>query len=126
MTNHHVASSRCPKSFFKALFVETPLSRALRNIKMSKAVADGLKSQECERGSSPVKPPIPYIPEKDKLQEAVESTALIKFTLPTTVEFQVSVWSRVPRRTSSCRSNKLSQPSRIKAYKKTTRSLFRP
>eukprot|EP00804_Cyclotella_cryptica_P013425 CCRYP_005163-RA/>CCRYP_005163-RA protein AED:0.25 eAED:0.61 QI:0/0/0/1/1/1/2/0/411 len=60
---------------------------------MSKAVPDGLKPQECECGSDWVKPPIPYIPEKDGLQEAVESTALVKLTLPTNVELRVSVWS---------------------------------
>ena len=53
---------------------------------MSKAVPEGLKPQECEQGSGWVKPPIPYIPEKDELQEAVESTASIKLTLPTKVE----------------------------------------
>eukprot|EP00804_Cyclotella_cryptica_P007830 CCRYP_001409-RA/>CCRYP_001409-RA protein AED:0.37 eAED:0.37 QI:0/-1/0/1/-1/1/1/0/116 len=61
---------------------------------MSKAVPDGLKPQECESGSGRVKSPIPYIPEKDDLQEAVESTALITLTLPTKVELRVSVWSR--------------------------------
>eukprot|EP00804_Cyclotella_cryptica_P008114 CCRYP_004598-RA/>CCRYP_004598-RA protein AED:0.23 eAED:0.23 QI:0/-1/0/1/-1/1/1/0/158 len=61
---------------------------------MSKAVPDGLKPQECEHGSGPVKPPIPYIPEKDDLQEAVELTASIKLTLTTKVELRVSVWSR--------------------------------
>jgi hypothetical protein len=60
---------------------------------MSKAVLGGLKPQECERGSSRVKPPIPYIPEKDKLQEAVESTVSFKLTLLTKVELQASVWS---------------------------------
>eukprot|EP00804_Cyclotella_cryptica_P004948 CCRYP_014089-RA/>CCRYP_014089-RA protein AED:0.25 eAED:0.32 QI:0/-1/0/1/-1/1/1/0/114 len=82
-----------PKSLFKALFVETPLGRAIGNLKMSKAVPDGLKPQECERGSGRVKPPIPYILEKDDLQEAVESTASIKLTLPTKVELRASVWS---------------------------------
>jgi hypothetical protein len=78
---------RCaPKSFYKAFFVGTPLGIALRNIKMSKAVPDGLKPQECEQGNSRVKPPIPYIPEKDELQEAVESMASIKLTLPTKME----------------------------------------
>eukprot|EP00804_Cyclotella_cryptica_P025160 CCRYP_013007-RA/>CCRYP_013007-RA protein AED:0.42 eAED:0.42 QI:0/-1/0/1/-1/1/1/0/110 len=48
-------------------------------------------SQECERGSGQVKPPIPYISEKDDLQEVVESTATIKLTLPTKVELRVSV-----------------------------------
>ena len=47
------------KSFYKAFFVGTPLGIALWNIKMSKAVPDGLKPQECERGSGWVKPPIP-------------------------------------------------------------------
>jgi hypothetical protein len=56
------------------------------NTKMSKAIMDGLKSHR-------VKPSIPYIPEKDELQEAVESTALIKLTWSTKVELQVSVWS---------------------------------
>jgi hypothetical protein len=78
-------------SFFKASFVGTPLGIALRNTKMSKA---GLEPQECKQGSSQVKLPIPYISEKDELQEAVESTVLIKLTLPTTVELRVSVWSR--------------------------------
>jgi hypothetical protein len=55
---------------------------------MSKAVPDGLKPQEGERGSGLVKLPIPYILEKDDLQEAVESNASIKLTLPTK-----SVWS---------------------------------
>jgi hypothetical protein len=35
-----------------------------------------------------------YIPEKDELQEAVESTASIKLTLSTKVELRLSVWSR--------------------------------
>ena len=60
---------------------------------MSKAVLDGLKPQECKQGSGRVKPPILYIPEKDELQVAVESTASIKLTLQTKVELRVSVWS---------------------------------
>eukprot|EP00804_Cyclotella_cryptica_P020673 CCRYP_003484-RA/>CCRYP_003484-RA protein AED:0.41 eAED:0.41 QI:0/-1/0/1/-1/1/1/0/101 len=61
---------------------------------MSKTVPDGLQPQECEHGSGRVKPPIPYIPEKEDLQQAVELTALMKLTLPTKVELRVSVWSR--------------------------------
>jgi hypothetical protein len=53
---------------------------------MSKAVPGRLKPQECKQGSGRVKLPIRYIPEKDELQEAVESTASIKLTLPTKVE----------------------------------------
>jgi uncharacterized protein YukE len=83
-----------PKSSFKALFVGTPLGKVLENLKMSKAVPEGLKPQECERGSGRVRPPIPYIPEKDDLNEAGESSATIKVTLPTKVELRVPVWSR--------------------------------
>jgi hypothetical protein len=53
---------------------------------MSKAVQDGFKPQECKQGSGRVKPPIPYITEKNELQEAVKSTASIKLTLPIKVE----------------------------------------
>ena len=61
---------------------------------MSKAVPEGLKPQECERGSGRVRPPIPYIPEKDDLNDAGESSATIKLTLPTKVDLWVPVWSR--------------------------------
>ena len=85
--------SSAPKSSFKALFVGTPLGKALENLKMNKAVPEGLKPQECEHGSGRVRPPIPYIPEKDDLNEAGESSATIKLTLPTKVELRVPVWS---------------------------------
>ena len=52
---------------------------------MSEAVPDGLKPWECKQGNR-VKPPFPYILEKDKLQEAASSTASIKLTLPTKVD----------------------------------------
>ena len=61
---------------------------------MSKAVLDGLKPQECKQGTGRVKPPISYIPEKDELQEAVETTTSTKLTLLTKMELRVSVWSR--------------------------------
>jgi hypothetical protein len=94
MTKHHIALSRCPKELFKALFVGSPLGTAFRDTKIRKAVPDGLKPQECEQRSGRVKQPIPYIPEKDELQEAVDRTASIKLTLLTKVDLRVSVWSR--------------------------------
>ena len=90
-TNHHGALSRCPAEFLQGFVCWDP---SRYSTKMSKAVLDRLKPQECKRGSRQVKPPIPYIPEKDELQEAVESVASIKLTLPTNVELWVSVWSR--------------------------------
>ena len=41
----------------------------------AKVALEGLKPQECERNAGRSKPPILYIPEKDDLQEAVESSA---------------------------------------------------
>ncbi len=38
---------------------------------MSKAVPEGLKNQECEKGNQKKCPPIPYMPIVDEVQEAV-------------------------------------------------------
>ncbi len=73
-----MSHTSAPKSSFKALFVGTPLGNILENLKMSKAVPEGFKPQECERRGSRVRPPIPYIPEKEDLNEAGESSATIK------------------------------------------------
>jgi hypothetical protein len=90
---------------------------------MSKAVLDGLKPQECKQGSSRVKPPILYIPEKDELQEAVENTASTKLTLPTKVELLQSFGTlekfimHIQQAISAIKA---------KGIHETTRSLFRP
>jgi hypothetical protein len=87
-----LCNSEALKSFFSALFIGTLLGKALKRMPLSKAVPDGLELQECERGSGHAKLPIPYILQKDELQEAVETTAnMIKLTLPGKGELQVSV-----------------------------------
>ena len=59
----------------------------------AKVAPEGLKPQECKRNAGRSKPPIPYIPEKDGLQEAVESsTNMLKLLLPHKVELRVPVW----------------------------------
>ena len=41
------------------------------------------------------KPPIPYIPEKDVIQEAIDSSAnMLKLTLPHKVDLRIPVWSK--------------------------------
>jgi hypothetical protein len=71
-----------PKSFFKALFIGTHLGAALRRISHSQTVPDGLKHQVCKQNTGRSKPPIPYIPVKDVLQEVIDSTAnTLKLTL---------------------------------------------
>ncbi len=84
-----------PQEFFKALFIGTSRGAAAARMSHSKVAPEGLKPQECERNASRSKSPIPYIPEKDVLQEAVESSAnMLKLILPHKVELSVPVWSR--------------------------------
>ena len=50
----------------------------------AKAAPEGLRPEECKRNAGRIKPSIPYIPEKDILQEVVESSVnMLKLTLPT-------------------------------------------
>jgi len=53
-----------PKTFFKALFTNTPLGATLQKMSSMKSISEGLKPQECERGDR-IKPPNAYIPEKE-------------------------------------------------------------
>ena len=60
-----------------------------------KVAPEGLKPQECERNVGRSKPPIPYIPEKDVIQEVVDSSAnTLKLILPHKVELRVPLWSK--------------------------------
>ena len=82
------------KSFFKSLFLGTKLGQALRIMSASKSVPEGLKNQECEKGNRKKRPPIPYVPLVNEVQEAVakgkEYTYKIK--LPDKTEFSVPIW----------------------------------
>ena len=60
-----------PKSFFKSLILGTNIGRALQVMSASKAVPDGLKNQECEKGNRKKRPPIPNVPMVDEVQDAV-------------------------------------------------------
>ena len=83
------------KSFSKALFYGTSLGAAIRRMSHAKVGPEGLKPQECERNAGKSKPPIPYIPEKDVIREAVDSSAhMLKLTSPHKVELHVHVWSK--------------------------------
>ena len=58
-----------------------------------KTTPDRLEPQECKRNVRGSKPPILYIPDKDVIQEAVDSSANTrKLTLPHKVELCVKVW----------------------------------
>jgi hypothetical protein len=53
-------------------YVMTPrLLRNLHIMSLGKAAPDGLKDRECEKMVLREGPPIPYVPEKDSVQETV-------------------------------------------------------
>ncbi len=54
-------------SYFDKPFVIT----SLRKMSMSKMVPNGLKPRECERVKLRKPPPVPYVPEKDEVQDEV-------------------------------------------------------
>ncbi len=63
-----------PLSSFKKLIVLTPrLLRSLYTMSLAKAVPDGLKDHECEKSALCKCPLIPYVPEKDCVQETVSA-----------------------------------------------------
>ena len=60
------------RSSFKKLIVLTPrLLCNLHTMSLAKAVPNGLKDHECEKMALRECPPIPYVPEKDSVQETV-------------------------------------------------------
>ncbi len=68
----------------------------MRRMSTIKAVPHGLKSQECKRNPGWSKPPAPYIPKRDVIQDALAvdtTTNTMKLTLPGKVESRVSMWS---------------------------------
>ncbi len=88
-----VPIDHAPKSFFKALFLGTHLGEAAARMSHAQVAPEGLKPQECEMNMGRSRPPIPYIPEKDVIQEVVDSsTNTLKLMLPHKVELHVPVW----------------------------------
>jgi hypothetical protein len=71
-TNFQRFLNETPRSSFKKLITSMPLLlRGLRTMSLTTSVPDGHKPQECERTKLRKPQPIPYIPEKDKVQEEV-------------------------------------------------------
>jgi hypothetical protein len=61
---------------------------------MSKAVLKGLKNQECNKGKWKERPPIPYVPVVDEVQEAIAKGKeySYKIKLPDKTKFSVPIW----------------------------------
>ena len=74
----HVTFDLCPaKSFYKTFFQGTELGETLKKMLLSKAVPEGLKDVECELGRGGKHSPLCYIPEKDPIQEAPNTSQLL-------------------------------------------------
>jgi hypothetical protein len=84
-----------PRSTFKKLTVSTPrLLRNLHTMSLAKAAPDGLKDCECEIMALRKRPPIPYVPEKDSVQEMVSSYKdnHLKTLIKEGMELRVPIW----------------------------------
>ncbi len=84
-----------PCSSFKKLIVLTPrLLRNLHTMSLAKAAPDGLKDREYEKMALCERPPIPYVPEKDSVQETVSSfkETHLKTLIKEGTELQVPIW----------------------------------
>ncbi len=78
-----------PKSSFKQLLLETPLWQYAMSLNL-KSLPEGLKNAECEKGTPPVRPPIPYVPPTDLLEK--QETEQIKVELPDGTKFQMPTY----------------------------------
>jgi hypothetical protein len=60
----------------------------------SKAVPKGLKNKEFEKGNRKKRPPIPYVPMVDEVQEAISKGKdfSYKIKLPDKTKFSVPIW----------------------------------
>jgi len=85
-----------PRSSYKALFQGTELGEALKRMLLSKAVPEGLKCVEGERGIGGKNSLICYIPEQDPIQEALETKhqpSSFKLSLPSGSEMRMVRWA---------------------------------
>jgi hypothetical protein len=62
---------------------------------IAKAVPEGIKDRECERFALREGPPVPYVPEKDPVQESVsllKSDQSLKMTIGADSELRLPIW----------------------------------
>jgi hypothetical protein len=60
-----------------------------------KAVPEGIKDRECKRFALRERPPVPYVPEKDPIQETVpllKSDQSLKTTIGADAELRLPIW----------------------------------
>jgi hypothetical protein len=64
---------------------------------LAKAVSEGIRDKVCKRLTLHEHPPIPYVPEKDPIQEtvsALKSDQSLKTTIMEDAELRLSIWHR--------------------------------
>jgi hypothetical protein len=62
---------------------------------LAKAVPESIKDRECERFALQECPPVPYVPEKDPIQETVsllKSDQSLKTTIGVDYELRLPIW----------------------------------
>jgi hypothetical protein len=62
---------------------------------LAKAVPEGIKAWECRRFALQERPPVPYVPEKDSVQESVsllKSDQSLKTTIGADAELCLPIW----------------------------------
>jgi hypothetical protein len=62
---------------------------------LAKAVLDSIKDKECKRFALQKHPPVPYLPEKDPVQEtvsALKSDQSLKTTIREDAELRLPIW----------------------------------
>jgi hypothetical protein len=109
-------------SSFKKLIVLTPrLLRNLHTTSLAKAAPDGLKDQECENMALRKCPPIPYVPEKDSVQETVSSYKdnHLKTLIKEGTELRVPIWHSGTRETFLIHVGSVREAIKKKGYFKS-------
>jgi hypothetical protein len=85
-----------PCSSFKKLIILTPrLVQSLRTMSRAKAVPKGIRDKECKRSTLWERPPVPYVPEKDPVQEtvpALKSDQSLRTTIGKDSELCLPIW----------------------------------
>jgi hypothetical protein len=81
--------------FLKLIILTTQLVQALLTMSIVKAVPKGFKDRECKRFALRERPLVPYVPEKDPVQEPVSlvtSDQSLKTTIGADTELCLPIW----------------------------------
>ncbi len=71
------------------------LIESLRMMSLAKAVPKGIKDKGCKRFALQERPPVPYVPEKDPVQDmisALKSDQSLKTTVGEDAELRIPIW----------------------------------